>query len=152
MAGVRLTVDEKGLALIRERMSAFVAQGQDLRPAFRDIGELLLLSHDERWTRQESPDGTPWVPLSDNYAKRKKRNSDLILVLNRHLSRELVYDVSEQRFEFGTNYEYGAIHHFGGSPEMRPQNAAIPARPWLGASDEDLQEIANILADHLMTA
>ena len=30
---------------------------------------------------------------------------------------------------FGTPSEYGAIHHFGGSSGMSPQNAAIPTRP-----------------------
>nr|WP_086938885.1 phage virion morphogenesis protein [Thaumasiovibrio occultus] len=67
-----------------------------------------------------------------------------------NLSRELNYSADDDSLEFGTNCEYGAIHHFGGSPDMRPANAAIPARPWLGASADDLDDIAQILTDHLM--
>ncbi|MFC1508036.1 phage virion morphogenesis protein, partial [Pseudomonadota bacterium] len=118
------------------RLNELLVRGQNLKPAFQDIGEMLLLSHNERWAKQESPDGQPWQSLSEDYKKRKKKNQSLILVLNQHLGRELNYQAQPQSFEFGTNYEYGAIHHFGGSSDMRPQNAAIPARPWLGVSDD----------------
>ena len=33
---------------------------------------------------------------------------------------------------------------------MRPQNDAIPARPWLGVSDEDTEQIYQILGDFLI--
>ncbi|MDO6497335.1 phage virion morphogenesis protein [Photobacterium sanguinicancri] len=144
MAGTRysISVDD---GQIRERLNTLIQQGTDLTPAFQDIGEMLLISHSERWDKQVSPEGEPWQALSPDYKARKKRSADLILVLNRHLGRELNYNASAHSFEFGTPYEYGAIHHFGGTPEMRPQNAAIPARPWLGVSDDDKTEIFDIL-------
>ncbi|UTV30170.1 phage virion morphogenesis protein [Photobacterium atrarenae] len=150
MAGSRYTITLEGQDLIQERINQLLQAGANLQPAFQDIGEMLLISHDERWSRQVSPDGEPWQPLSENYKVRKKKHQDLILVLNQHLNRELNYQATPQSFEFGTNYEYGAIHHFGGSPEMRPQNAAIPARPWLGVSQDDIEEIYDILGDFLM--
>ncbi|WP_087022430.1 phage virion morphogenesis protein [Thaumasiovibrio subtropicus] len=141
-----------GIATIRSQLNTLVKQGQDIQPLLQEIGEYLLLAHDERWQKQQSPDGEPWQPLSPDYATTKSRNPNLILVLNRHLSRELSYDTSQDELQFGTNYEYGAIHHFGGTPIMRPQNAAIPARPWLGASEEDLQVISEMVIARLKSA
>ncbi|EOX1534567.1 phage virion morphogenesis protein [Vibrio cholerae] len=150
MAGVTLSINVSDVEAIRSHINQFAERGQNMSPALRDIGEHLLLSHHERWQQQQSPDGTPWAPLSPKYQKRKKKHADLILVLNQHLSSSsLNYDVDPLGLSFGTSSEYGAIHHFGGSPEMRPSNAAIPARPWLGLSESDFDEIAQILAIHL---
>ncbi len=108
---------------------------------------MLLLSHDQRFRDQLSPDGELWAPLSTNY--KKPKNSNLILQLNMHLSGELAYDADNQSLEFGTNFEYGAIHQYGGTPEMRPQNAAIPARPWLGTNSDDIDAIGEMVATFL---
>ncbi|MGF1688712.1 phage virion morphogenesis protein [Photobacterium japonica] len=154
MAGARYTITIDGQEAIQKRINHLLQAGTNLQPAFQDIGEMLLISHSDRWERQVSPDGVPWAALSDDYKKRKKKNQSLILVLNQHLGRELNYLASPQAFEFGTNSEYGAIHHFGGSllsqGIARPQNAAIPARPWLGVSQDDISEIYDILGDFLM--
>ncbi|OZS41961.1 phage virion morphogenesis protein [Photobacterium sanguinicancri] len=149
MVGVNYSIRLDGIEHIRERINELLTRGQNLEPAFQDIGEMLLLSHNERWAKQESPDGQPWQPLSEGYKKRKKKNQSLILVLNQHLGRELNYNAWRTGITFGTPYEYGAIHHFGGTSDMRPQNAAIPARPWLGVSDEDTEQIYQILGDFL---
>ncbi|MGF1727202.1 phage virion morphogenesis protein [Photobacterium nomapromontoriensis] len=150
MAGACYTITIDGQEAIQQRINHLLQAGTNLQPAFQDIGEMLLISHSDCWERQVSPDGVPWAALNDDYKKRKKKNQSLILVLNQHLGRELNYLASPQAFEFGTNSEYGAIHHFGGSTEMRPQNAAIPARPWLGVSQDDISEIYDILGDFLL--
>ncbi|ELR65856.1 phage virion morphogenesis protein [Photobacterium marinum] len=152
MAGARYTVTFEGQVQIQKQINQLIQKGTNLQPAFQDIGEMLLISHSDRWEKQISPDGTPWAPLSEGYKQRKKKNQDIILVLNHHLGRELNYLAQPQLFEFGTNYEYGAIHHFGGSTEMRPPNVAVPARPWLGVSNDDLEEIYQILGDFLQQA
>ncbi|MGF1680213.1 phage virion morphogenesis protein [Photobacterium minamisatsumaniensis] len=149
MAGANYSIRLDGIEYIRERINELLTRGQNLEPAFQDIGEMLLLSHNERWAKQESPNGQPWQSLNEDYKKRKKKNQSLILVLNQHLGRELNYSAWRIGMTFGTPYEYGAIHHFGGSPEMRPQNAAIPTRPWLGVSDVDTEQIYQILSDFL---
>ncbi|EMY6610571.1 phage virion morphogenesis protein [Vibrio parahaemolyticus] len=150
MAGVNYTLKFEESQKLQRRFNQFIKQGTSLQPAFQDIGEMLLLSHDQRFRDQVSPDGEPWAPLSPAYqAKKHKRQND-ILTLNSILSGNLSYIATGSNLFFGTPTEYGAIHHFGGSEDMRPANAAIPARPWLGVDDDDKAEIYDILSDFLL--
>lgn len=120
--------------------------GGDMEPAFRDIGEALLNSHQERFERQESPDGDRWEPLSDRYLARKKKNRDKILILEGDLRDLLRYQASQDALELGTDRIYGASHQFG------DDSRGIPARPFLGLSDDDQQIVLDILSDHLKSA
>lgn len=87
----------------------------------RDIGEYLLNAHAARFQAQQSPDGTPWAPLSPAYARRKRKRQDRILELDGHLKNTLRYLVSTTELLFGSNRVYAAIHQFGGPID-------IPAR------------------------
>lgn len=115
-------------------------------PVLEEIGEYLLLSHDDRWDRRISPGGEPWVKPSPGYAKHKaaagKSPAD-ILELEGNLRRLLRYQVTGDGLEFGTDRPYGAAHQFG-----RPERN-LPARPWLGISDSDEAAILDILRDYL---
>ncbi|KLV09660.1 hypothetical protein ABT56_00385 [Photobacterium aquae] len=122
----------------------------NLQPLYDQIGEYLLTVHHNRWRLQQSPQGLPWQPLASNYKQRKPVNQQWILVLNDHLRQSLTYWYDEQGLAFGTALEYGAIHHYGGQQDMPPHLAAIPARPWLGVSQDDISEIYDILGDFLM--
>jgi len=118
----------------------------DLSPALRDIGERLLISHDERFRAQVDPEGNPWQALTDKYKARKKRNPNKILIRAVKLKNSLDYQLEGESLRFGTPLVYGATHQFG-DPER-----GIPARPFLGISDGDRSVILDILQDHLATA
>lgn len=150
MAGVNYQVEFEGLKAVQAKIEQILSQGKTLSPVLADIGEMLLISHFQRWEQQVSPDGEKWQPLSPTYQARKKKLSNMILRLNDHLRDNLTYKVTDTELSFGTPSEYGAIHHFGGSPDMRPANAAIPARPWLGVTEDDQSEILSKLNDWLM--
>ncbi len=126
-----------------ERLQARV---RNLRPVFADIGESLLPAHDERFKAQESPEGDPWAPLSERYQARKKRNKNRILVLDDLLGGTLRYQPSAASLVFGTDRVYGATHQFG------RDEANIPARPFLGVSTEDENEIVRLIGEHLAEA
>ncbi|MGE4406051.1 phage virion morphogenesis protein [Pseudomonas sp.] len=118
----------------------------DLTPAFKDIGEHLMISHSERFRDQVDPEGNAWQPLSPWYRARKKKNPNKILIRDVMLSATLNYQVEGESLRFGTPLIYGATHQFG-DPER-----GIPARPFLGISDGDRTVILDILQDHLMEA
>jgi phage virion morphogenesis protein len=150
MAGAKFSITAENAEEIRGQLNKLISNGQNLIPAFQDIGEMLLISHDQRFRDQVSPDGQPWEPLSPAYRERKEKHKDTILTLNSILSGQLSYAATGSDLFFGTNTEYGAIHQFGGSEGMRPSNTATPARPWLGITNEDTQEIFEILGDFLL--
>lgn len=116
----------------------------NLRPFYLDIGEALLNSTRERFTTQTAPDGSPWAPLSDDYKKRKKKHPDLILTLNGYLRGTLGYSATKDELRIGTPMIYGAAHQFGRA------EINLPARPFLGLSDEDSTMILDALADWLL--
>ena len=146
MAGASLDIQLQ-ISIADEVKAAFLKlQGtlQDLTPVFRDIGESMLNVTRERFNTQTAPDGTPWKPLSPAYALVKKQNVAQILTLYGRLRGTLTYQAGPKEVRIGTPLVYGATHQFG--------RGAIPARPFLGLSQSDEQELLDILNDHLSRA
>jgi len=142
MAGINfsITVDD---ADVLSALNRLIKSGQSLKPAFQEIGEYLIQSHEQRFTDQRGPDGQPWEPLSANYRARKKRHSDMILVLNGFLADSFRYDATDNELEFGTDRVYAAVQQFG------LEKLNIPPRPFLGIDNKDEAEIITIITDHL---
>ena len=138
MAGTRLTIDKAEL----ERLKAFMAEqaALDTSGLMPDLGEYLLRSTQARFKSQTAPDGTPWAPLQQRYARRKKYNKDKVLTLRGFLRKNLRYQILDKTtVQIGSHLEYAATHQYG--------RAAIPARPFLGLSSQDHQEIRAIIQD-----
>ena len=151
MAGVKITIDLQGQEAIDQTLRRLARAGHNLRPLLGDVGEHLLNAHRERWEREVAPDGTPWEPLSEPYATRKRSQvpNAGILVFDDYLKGSLRYQASHKNLLLGTDRPYGATHQFGrdfgrGSP--------IPARPWLGLTDEDTDVLLDTLREHLEKA
>ena len=142
MAGAQSALDiTLNDAEIQAELKQLAAKLTDLTPFFKDVGETLLNSTRERFRRQTAPDGTPWAALSPAYAARKKRNKNKILTLWGHLRGTLVKQADQDSLRIGTPLVYGATHQFG--------RGAIPARPFLGLSEDDRQALLDALNDYL---
>ncbi|MCP4696534.1 MAG: phage virion morphogenesis protein [Gammaproteobacteria bacterium] len=127
------------------------------KTAYKDVGEYLLRVHHDRFKQQETPDGQSWetiAPLSEKYknSPRKlasRRGADKILILKSYLDKELRYQATDDELLFGTDAPYGATHQFG------DEGRNIPARPYLGLSKDDEEEIRHIMSlymhDSVMT-
>lgn len=140
MAGAFVEVDARNVELALGKLAA--AAG-NVRPALVEIGDHMIDWHQQRWDRQVDPDGRRWEALSPRYQRRKKKHKDRILLLDEILRDTLHYQADADSLQFGTSREYGATHQFG-DPRRN-----IPARPFLGISEEDEREITEILAEHL---
>ncbi|EPR4994858.1 phage virion morphogenesis protein [Vibrio navarrensis] len=153
MAGVRYSVRVND-AEVQEALNQLIKRGADLTPAMANIGEELLISHDQRFRDQKSPDGVPWAPLSETTKALKTKNVDTILVLNHVLSGTLNYQASSDNLLFGSPLEYAATHQFGRttSPNSMIPNKEIPARPFLGVDESDRDMILDTLSDYLMNS
>ncbi len=151
MAGVRYSVRVND-AEVQEALNQLIKRGTDLTPAMANIGEELLISHDQRFRDQKSPEGIPWAPLSEATKSLKSKNVDTILVLNHVLSGTLNYQASSDNLLFGSPLEYAATHQFGRttSPNSMIPNKEIPARPFLGVDESDRDMILDTLSDYLM--
>jgi phage virion morphogenesis protein len=177
MTGVTVTLSHNSpqvLAVLRD-LSAAV---QDLRPAFRDAGEYLLRSTDERFRQEKGPDGAPWEQNADvtllryiaakkGLSKRKTQTggrtltqkgakalgSKRVLRNSGQLQDTIRYQASADALSVGTNKVYAAMQQFGGKRSRWPHLwGDIPARPFLGLSGADETEVLAIVSRHLLGA
>lgn len=124
-------------------------------PVMSAIGTGLVASTHRRFVTQTSPDGAAWAGLHPAY-RAIKRNSRILTESGR-LRGSVNEQAGNDYVRVGTNVIYGAIHQFGGT--IVPKNAShlvfrlatgvvmansvtLPARPYLGISDDDEEMIA----------
>lgn len=148
MAGARFD----GTAAI-EHLSGLVDAINDPSPLLAELGEYGLRSTWARFKTQTAPDGTAWAALQPWYQKDKRRNKNRILTLNGYLRGQMTWQpVGDRTVEIGSNLPYAAVHQFGATIKPRAakvlifrghaaKSVTIPARPYLGLSDEDRSEI-----------
>lgn len=148
MAGARFD----GTAAI-EHLSGLVDAINDPSPLLAELGEYGLRSTRARFKTQTAPDGTAWAALQPWYQKDKRRNKNRILTLNGYLRGQMTWQlVGDRTVEIGSNLPYAAVHQFGATIKPRAakvlifrghaaKSVTIPARPYLGLSDEDRSEI-----------
>lgn len=153
----RLTIEVDGLDAATRRIGRLAAAGRDTTPLMRDIGEYLIRSTKDRFAAQLDPEGKPWKPLSRSYREQKKRNKHRILTLDGHLGGTINYRAGRTEVLVGSPRVYAAVHQFGaakGAFGATVRGAPIPwgnipARPFLGLSAADRDEIALLVRDYL---
>lgn len=149
MAGVQVTIEPEGLEEIQAALNLLAERGRRLTPCLKDVGEHLLRSIDRRFDEQISPEWQPWADISDVTKERKQGRfgEGKILTDTGRLRRSISYDASHNGLVVGTNTIYAAIHQLGGETGI---GKTMPARPFLGLSDQDKQDILEIVAEHLI--
>ena len=153
-ASIKITLDD---AAVLGAINRLLASGKDLTPLMRDIGEHLLNTTRKRFVDQEAPDGTPWAPLSENTKRGKRRNVEKVLTESGILRGQLAYRANADRVEIGSPTVYAGTHQFGAETGAFGTTSSdtpipwgdIPARPFLGLSDDDERKIAELVNDHL---
>lgn len=113
----------------------------------------------ENQTRQriaeekKTPEGKPWQPWTPKYAKTRSAGQSL-LQGGGDLLESITYavDTEGEFVDVGSNLVYAAIQDRGGKPNMAPGPAAIPARTFLGVSEENRRGIAAVANDFLESA
>ncbi|ACQ92370.1 phage virion morphogenesis protein [Tolumonas auensis DSM 9187] len=143
MAGSFVVITHQGIKDAYSILQNLYEKTGDLSEPLADVGEHLLLTHRDRWSDQQSPDGAAWAPLSPGYQSRKQRHADEILRLNDDLRDTLNYHADPLALYFGTPLEYGAAHQFG------RDDINLPARPYLGLSDQDSEDVLSIISGYL---
>ncbi|WP_323780131.1 phage virion morphogenesis protein [Thalassovita sp.] len=141
----------------------------DLTPVWYDIGEDLLVSHQDRIARGERPDGASFAPRSPTTLKRYKKlglSYGPPLNLSGDMRQGLHYSVTPGALELGSSAIQSAVMQFGakkgafgsyqgkGFGETTPTISIpwgdIPARPFLGLSDDDQDAITAAVGEWLV--
>lgn len=87
-----------------------------------------------------SPDGEPWAPWSPEYALSRHGGHSLLRG-DDHLRDSIGFQLRGDEVMVGTDRVYGATHQFG--------RDGIPARPYLGLSGENREEIERLVVGGL---
>jgi phage virion morphogenesis protein len=135
------------------------AQMDDMTPLFWDIGEILVDSTIVRFGSGTAPDGSKWAPKSqttlNKYGARKSNRVDArpLFGPSGMLSTQIFYSAEADQVQIVSNRPYAAMMQFGGTKAQFPHLwGNIPARPFLGVSEDDRVNIAGQIADYMSGA
>jgi phage virion morphogenesis protein len=162
MAGTRININFEATAA-RQSLAGLLSAIQNPAPLLEKLGEYTLGSTRDRFKTQTAPDGSAWAALQPWYQRIKARNKNKTLTLDGYLRGQMTWQLDGKRkVEVGSNSPYAAVHQFGSD---RPQNVqrlrfkdyipratTIPARPYLGLSDSDRNELVERTLDWLRTS
>jgi phage virion morphogenesis protein len=159
---------------VQDALKRLVKATGDLTPAMKNIGEYLVQATEQRFDSETGPDGQKWQEVS--VATRARKKHPKVLTESHRLRRSIHPEADKDSVTVGTNVPYAAIHQFGFSgqvnmpahdrliktafgkelkhpvwariePYKLQQN--LPARPFLGISEADKEEILAIIEDHI---
>lgn len=159
MAGVQLSITLDDAAAMRA-LTALSAAAEDMTPLMEAIGRALVNGAVERiGTTNVSPDGSAWQPsrrASEDGGKTLHDSGALIQGINAWAAPDQVV--------VGTNVPYAAVHQMGAATGSlgvwvgedkrgRAMTVAspwgdIPARPYLGISDDEQLVISDLVRVH----
>jgi phage virion morphogenesis protein len=122
----------------------------DMTDVMQDIGELLMTSTKDRFAKGEAPDGSKWAAKSPNTKGRDRRP---LFGPSGMLSSQIFYQAAPDSVEVGSNRVYAAMMQFGGTKDQFPHLwGDIPARPFLGVSEDDRSGILATVEEWLATS
>ena len=144
MAGVDIQINTREVLEINEQLKAM--SGFDARPLMRSLAAELQSQTQNRIVEEKaSPEGEAWKPWAEEYALTRHQGNSLLRGEGR-LFESIQAHFDSNEAESGTNVIYGAIHQFGGEPVGMP----IPARPYMGISDENYTDLSQIITNYVV--
>lgn len=160
--------------VVTAQLARAYASLDDTSDLMADIGKILVRSTEQRFLKGTAPDGTKWAPKSqttlNKYGARKSNRVDTrpLFGPNGRLHEEIFSEASKDQVEVGSGLPYAAAMQFGaakgsfGAYSGTDKNGRtfsgsapwgnIPARPFLGISDEDRVNIVDQIAVYLSGA
>ncbi|NDV20878.1 phage virion morphogenesis protein [Pseudodesulfovibrio sp. JC047] len=135
------------------RLADRIAQlgDMDTRPLMDELGAAVVSQTQRRIDSEKTgPDGAPWDPWSESYAKTRHEGHSL-LIASGDLSDSLehILGISGDHAEVGSNLVYAAAQQYGLDMSVigTHRRIQIPARPYLGISTENEEDLVALVDD-----
>lgn len=136
MSGALIEIRPEGLFALNRRIDRLLAGLKNPQPLLWELAQAGEVQTQRRITEeQHGPNGEIWPQWSPRYALTRHRGQRLLDATGALISSITAF-ADRQTAGWGTNLKYAATHQFG--------RGAIPARPFLGVSDENAQEFLDI--------
>ncbi|WP_298079769.1 phage virion morphogenesis protein [uncultured Cardiobacterium sp.] len=117
-----------GMDTALRKLKQLAERGEDITPVLDELGEDEVTRVMLRFENSEAPDGSIWEDLKVRAGKP--------LMDTGRLYQSVVAHVANDSLQVGTNVSYAPYHQFG--------TERIPARPFLGVSDDLLASLQEI--------
>lgn len=152
--GVSIALDGGTFAEAMAHMRRYVSfDPAPLMEAIAGLGESQTI---RRITDEKTaPDGTPWAP--------NRAGSSILMETGQHLLKSVAFYASAEEAVWGASWEFAHVHQegavinakdspyltfFAGGAWRSKKSVTIPARPFVGLSDENRAEIEDLVTDH----
>lgn len=175
---ITIEVDDRH---VLDVLSELIKRLGDLTPAMQTVGDYLVGSTKRRFAASVGPDGVRWAPNSEvTYLRMIDRAHGVTLKggqINQkgagmamakkpligethRLSSEISAQADRDSVEVGSPMVYAAVQQFGAAKgafgaDQRHHPipwGSIPARPFLGLSEVDADQVLAIVGEHLASA
>jgi phage virion morphogenesis protein len=131
----------KGLEAIQDKLKAL--SELQFSELLDNLGSIVISQTQKRIeSAGPAPDGKQWPEWSDNYAKTRHGNHAL-LQNEGYLKGSFEASVTGKNLSVGSNLVYAATHQYG------DKDRGIPARTYLGLSDDNNDEVKSAVDDWL---
>jgi phage virion morphogenesis protein len=141
---------------IQDAFARVQALGLNPRPITRQIAGILADSSEQAFADEKDPEARRrWTDLSPSHKQYREKKGywpGKILQMQGLLAMSLTTGYGPTSAWIGSPMVYAAIHQLGGTPDMPPGLAAIPARPYMGLDGVARQEILQTIQNALMAS
>lgn len=154
---IKIEIDDRQINQVLARL---VSRGKNLRPAMEEIAGVLEHAIEESFELERDPStGKPWADLSvETTIPKRAVWPGKILQVSGELARSFEPDVGEDYVAVGTADKKAKTHQLGAKQgEFGTTSRGgpipwgdIPARPFLGLTDDSRDEILDILGAYLV--
>lgn len=135
------------LSALQARLEqAYEALDGDKSPILEVIAGIVERSAQQRFIDKKSPDGIKWADLADSTLEAKNGRGS-ILVDRGDLMGSITAFASDDTVEVGADRDYAKYHQTG--TNNADGSLRMVARPFLGLSEEDENDIRDVLNDFL---
>lgn len=164
MSGVQLII-RMDMSQVQSTFQRLAMAVSDTAPIMRAIGAGLVTSTQDRMDDGVGPDGASWAPLNPVYAAGKKGPGILReRAMRGGLQGSITYSAGRDQVAVGSNKIYAGVHQTGavitpkgggrlvfrlGNRVVHARSVTIPARPYLGVSNEDREMIMDVVTGAL---
>lgn len=127
---------------LRRYIAGLLLRLRGFSAPMREIGEALIFSTDERFEKEVDPLGVPWEDISPRTRARKRAKGRIDKILQDTGTGRASINYQANRFSVsvGTPLEYMTFHQVGQGQTKRE---------FIGLSDEDREEIEQIMEDYI---
>src|SRR5574344_1794831 len=135
---IEIRIDNKA---VEEALLKVASKCEDLRPLMKNIAGIMADAVEENFEQEGRPD--KWQELAESTIKHRKKTKHWpgrILQVEGQLATSITTQHDSESAVIGSNLAYAAIHQLGGNTG-RGLKTLIPARPYLGLTSDEYEEI-----------